>query len=89
MGFALWRGTDGETYVTFPSRAFGVGDERRFFDYLRGDAAVVKRFKAFVLDAYRTFREQGGVLSAPTPPEAADDTAGSGTAKRTSRKRMN
>jgi hypothetical protein len=24
-----------EVYVTFPSRAFGAGSERRYFDYLR------------------------------------------------------
>ena len=31
VGFCLWRGTDGATYVTFPSRAFGAGDERRLW----------------------------------------------------------
>lgn len=35
VGFSLWRGADGEIYLTFPSRAFGAGTERRFFDYLR------------------------------------------------------
>jgi len=29
VGFCLWKGPDGEVYVTFPSRAFGVGGERR------------------------------------------------------------
>ena len=55
VGFALWRGADGETYVTFPSRAIGVGTERRFFDYLRGvdgDVAVVKRVKAWIVAQY-------------------------------------
>ncbi len=35
VGFSLWRSPEGEVYVTFPSRAFGAGNERRFFDYLR------------------------------------------------------
>ena len=35
VGFSLWRSPEGEVYVTFPSRAFGNGNERRFFDYLR------------------------------------------------------
>jgi hypothetical protein len=45
VGFSLWRSPEGETYVTFPSRAFGAGQERRFFDYLRsanGGAAAAK-----------------------------------------------
>ena len=55
VGFCLWRSADGEVYVTFPSRAFGVGSDRRYFDYLRaveGDGETVKRVKAWVLDAY-------------------------------------
>jgi len=45
-----------EVYVTFPSRAFGAGSERRFFDYLRsveGDAVPVKALKQAIVDAYR------------------------------------
>ena len=34
VGFCVWKGSDGEPYVTFPARAFGVGQERRYFDYL-------------------------------------------------------
>jgi len=75
VGFCLWRGTDGETYVTMPARAFGAGDERRFFDYLRGDAATVKRFKAFVLDA---FAAQGVAPAVAAAAEADDEPAGSG-----------
>ena len=44
VGFSLWKSPEGELYVTFPSRAFGGGSERRFFDFLRGvegDAAPV------------------------------------------------
>ena len=56
VGFSLWKSPEGEVYVTFPSRAFGVGGERRFFDYLRsieGSAADGKRVKAWILDEYR------------------------------------
>jgi hypothetical protein len=56
VGFSLWRSPDGEVYVTFPSRAFGAGSERRYFDYLRstdGTLDVVKRVKAWIVDEYR------------------------------------
>ena len=56
VGFSLWRSPDGEVYVTFPSRAFGAGSERRYFDYLRaidGDGETVKRVKAWILGEYR------------------------------------
>ncbi len=57
VGFSLWRSPEGEVYVTFPSRAVGSGNERRFFDYLRsaeGTAADVKKVKAWILDEFRT-----------------------------------
>jgi hypothetical protein len=60
VGFSLWRSPEGEVYVTFPSRAFGNGNERRFFDYLRsieGNGADNKRVKAWILDEFRTQRE--------------------------------
>ncbi|HEY8234555.1 MAG TPA: hypothetical protein VIJ10_17955, partial [Vicinamibacteria bacterium] len=56
VGFSLWRSPEGEVYVTFPSRAFGVGNERRFFDYLRsieGNGLDAKRVKAWILDEFR------------------------------------
>ena len=56
VGFSLWKGPDGEVYVTFPSRAFGAGSERKYFDYLRSvDSALetVKRLKAWIVDEYR------------------------------------
>ena len=56
VGFCLWRSPEGEVYVTFPSRAFGAGSERRYFDYLRAvDASgeTVKRVKAWILEEYR------------------------------------
>ena len=56
VGFSLWRGPDGEVYVTFPSRAFGAGSERRFFDFLRsadGTAAEARRVKTWILEEHR------------------------------------
>ena len=56
VGFSLWRSAEGEVYVTFPSRAFGAGSERRYFDYLRsvdGTAEAIKAVKAWILDEYR------------------------------------
>jgi hypothetical protein len=58
VGFSLWRGAAGEVYCTFPSRAFGAGTERRFFDYLRpagsGDdpRGDVRRVKTWIIDHY-------------------------------------
>jgi hypothetical protein len=57
VGFSLWRSLEGEVYVTFPSRAFGAGNERRYFDYLRsseGSAGEVKRVKTWILDEFRS-----------------------------------
>ena len=56
VGFSVWRSPEGEFYVTFPSRSFGAGGERRFFDYLRsieGVAADAKRVKVWILEAFR------------------------------------
>jgi hypothetical protein len=56
VGFSLWRSPEGEIYVTFPSRAFGAGSDRRYFDYLRsadGVPDVVKRVKAWILEEFR------------------------------------
>ena len=56
LGFCLWRSQEGETYVTFPSRAFGAGAERKYLDYLRAvgaDGETVKRVKAWILGEYR------------------------------------
>ena len=60
VGFSLWRSAEGELYVTFPSRAFGAGTERRYFDYLRAvDSApeTVKNVKAWILEEYRKAAE--------------------------------
>ena len=59
VGFSLWRTADGEVYVTFPSRAFGAGNERKYFDYLRSAEAAsgeVKRVKDWIMDEYRASR---------------------------------
>lgn len=59
VGFSLWRGPDGEVYVTFPSRAFGAGNDRKYFDYLRsteGKLEDAKRVKAWIVDEYRASR---------------------------------
>jgi hypothetical protein len=59
VGFALWRSTDGGLSVTFPSRAFGGGTERKFFEYLRsaeGAGTDVRRVKDWILEEYRAAR---------------------------------
>lgn len=66
IGFNIWRSPDGEIYVTFPCRAFGLGAERRFFDYLRsvdGVPADVKRVKGWIIAAFqkREAQRQGPV----------------------------
>ena len=50
VGFSIWEKKDGEMFVTLPSRAFGTGSERRYFDFLRStrdrhieDTAEIKR----------------------------------------------
>jgi hypothetical protein len=68
VGFSLWRSPEGEVYVTFPSRAFGAGNERRFFDFLRsveGDAQGAKRVKAWILERYK----EQGAPETTTPPD--------------------
>lgn len=60
VGLSLWRSPEGEVYVTFPSRPFGSGAERRFFDFLRsveGQAADARRVKAWILEQFRAARD--------------------------------
>jgi len=55
VGFSLWRSADGENRVTLPSRAYGLGSDRRYFDLLRsaeGSPEPVKRVKKWILDEY-------------------------------------
>ena len=59
VGFSLWQGPDGEVYVTFPSRAFGAGSDRRFFDFLRsaeGEVADARRVKGWIVEEFRASR---------------------------------
>ena len=61
VGFSLCRSPDGDIYVTFPSRAFGAGSERRYFDYLRAtdaSAEAVKKVKVWIVDEYRKAGEE-------------------------------
>ncbi len=57
VGFSVWRDTTGEDpYVTFPSRGFGAGPERRFYDYLRsteGNAADGRRVKDWIIEEWK------------------------------------
>lgn len=60
VGFAIWQG-DRELYATLPARAFGVGNERRYFDFLRPTESYrspagresICRFRAVLVEAYR------------------------------------
>jgi hypothetical protein len=56
VGFALWRGAEGEVYVSFPARSFGAAGERKYYDYLRaaeGGAAESKRVREWILEEFR------------------------------------
>jgi hypothetical protein len=80
VGFSLWRSPEGEVYVTFPSRAFGSGSDRRFFDFLRsveGTAADSKRVKAWILEQFRCSRE---VPEAPEDAQVASGVRGTSRA---------
>ena len=59
VGFGLWTAAEGEVSVSVPSRAFGSGGERKFFDYLRsveGNQADSRRVKDWILEEYRASR---------------------------------
>lgn len=56
VGFSVWHTADGGLSVTFPSRGFGVGGERRFFDYLRsvdGGTGNTKPLKDAIVSAVK------------------------------------
>lgn len=58
VGFALWTGGKG-IHITLPSRPFGIGDARQYWDFLRlaeGNPAPLRAFKQFILDAYQKER---------------------------------
>lgn len=61
VGFSVWRSESGGTYVTLPARAFGAGQERRYFDYIRATSGVHRetdRLKEFVHEAWRQRRDE-------------------------------
>lgn len=61
VGFSLWRSPEGEVYVTFPSRAFGAGSDRRFFDYVRstdGTATAAKGLKQWIVEQFRASQSE-------------------------------
>lgn len=65
VGFSLWRDDAGDLYVTFPSRTYGAGPERRFFELLRpadNDLSNAKNLKSWILAEYDR-------LGGPQPPE--------------------
>ena len=65
VGFSLWRSVDGDVYVTFPSRAFGAGNERKYFDYLRsidGASDAVRNVKDWILVEFRKSRRHDAAI---------------------------
>lgn len=89
MGFSLWRGANADIFVTFPSRAFGVAAERRFFDYLRpadadasGDTriALVQPFKQFIVQAFHAHQAEA---TAVAQDQGAVDVLGPATSDET------
>ncbi len=59
VGISLWKVGEGDgeaAAVTFPARSFGVGGERRFFDFLRAVEAGsgdVRRVKDWIVEEWR------------------------------------
>lgn len=63
VGFSVWTSAEGEHYVTFPSRSWGSGSERRFFDFLRsaeGNGEGVRRVKDTLVRAFEVWLSRGG-----------------------------
>ena len=69
VGFSLWRSAEGEVYVTVPSRSFGAGGERRFFDFVRavdpsekGDKHPVRKLKDAIVEEWhhQQYRQRTG-----------------------------
>jgi hypothetical protein len=63
VGLSIWKSPDGDLYVTFPSRAFGAGQERRYFDFLRsqdGNIAAARTLKEWVVEQYRRQKREAG-----------------------------
>jgi hypothetical protein len=74
VGFSLWEASDGEIYVTFPSRGFGVSNGRRYFDYLRAVEGMPARTSAVKLWLVAEWRRQT-MDDAPTAEGVAEGGA--------------
>src|SRR5678810_1084713 len=67
VGFTVWERRSGTgRNVTFPSRSYTVGGERRSWALLRptaGDVAAQERLRDLILQAYAEYAEQAAVAS--------------------------
>ena len=66
LGFAIWeRRSGGGRNVTFPSRTYMVGGERRIFALFRtiNETAAQERIRDIVLQAYSEFESQAAIAS--------------------------
>lgn len=57
-GFSIWKGLEGDLYVTLPARGFGMGGDRRYFDFLRNEetgSEATKRLKAWIIEQYQAW----------------------------------
>lgn len=60
VGLSIWRASDGEIYMTFPSRGFGAGVDRKYFDYLRPvDNSHLSRSRETKATILAAWNEQG------------------------------
>ena len=55
-GFAIWKSPEGELFVTVPSRPFGSGNDRKYYEYVRpiepGISTAIRGLKAAILAAW-------------------------------------
>lgn len=80
VGFALWYDQMGDLYVTLPARAFGIGPERKYFDYLRsvdGEGSNIKNVKSWIIAEYRRRGCQPRV-AVPIDPNGSSNRRGPG-----------
>lgn len=70
-GWTVWRTRGGKMYITAPARAFGVGQKRQYFEYLRSAREHYPdtfRIKDMILAEYKKWiREVNGTHPTPTP----------------------
>lgn len=55
VGFSIWRSAENELFCSLPSRPFGAGGERRYFDLIRstsGDSGPARRLRSWILEQY-------------------------------------